>query len=725
MRNRFFKLISPLLPALLCVCTAVAGEGMWPIYSLDQLDFSDLARQGLQLSATDIYNPDGTGLWAAVVQTGGGSGAFVSADGLVITNHHVAFEAIQSQSHADLNYIEAGFLARTQAEEIPALGYNCYVCRSFEDVTDKIKKVTRKGQTDLERYQAIDKKTKEIIAAAEKGKDVKCRVASFDGGRQYMLITYFRIEDMRIVCIPPLGIGNYGGEIDNWMWPRHTGDYSFLRAYVAPDGSSAEYAPENVPFKPAAFMKVSGGPLKEGDFTMSIGYPGGTDRFENSFAIEEAVSFDYPKSIQYRRAVIGIMEEAGRQDPEVAIRVAGRIEGLANYLKNFEGMLTGLKRYKVVELRRQRESELTKAIAADPNLQKKYGNVLPELEKTFGEHSAYREKDMVLSWLGRSSEHLGLASRLYRWSIEKKKKDMERERGYMERDVPSMLRGLREAQVNLVPHVDQQLFVYALRHALSLPPGQRIEAVDRLIGDTLAAGASAAIEALAARLHTATAVGDSLKRLEMFDLSQEALVALNDPMIEFAAALYPEQEQSRERGKVFSGALKRLQPELVSAYRELGIGPKYPDANGTMRVSYGPVEGYSPADAVHYDPFTTLTGVVEKETGEEPFRCPPALLQAWKQKRFGRYLDPDLNDVPVNFLGNHDTTGGSSGSPVVNGRGALVGLCFDGNYEAIAGDYEFVSRVNRTIFVDSRYILFTLETVMDASELMNEMELVW
>ncbi|MEW5700898.1 MAG: S46 family peptidase [Candidatus Zixiibacteriota bacterium] len=707
--------------AALLVVPVRADEGMWPMFSLDQLNFDSLKAMGLKLAPGEIYNPDGSGLWGAVVQIGGGSGSFVSPEGLIVTNHHVAFGAIQSQSTAEKNYIDDGFLARTRAEEIPAIGYNCYVCQSFEDVTAKVTSVLKTGMSDLQRYRAIEKRTKQLVAQAEKGRDVKCEVEAFDGGRQYVLITYFKIQDIRIVAVPPVGIGNFGGEIDNWMWPRHTGDYSFLRAYVAPNGRSAEYAKENVPYHPRVFLPVSAGPLREGDFAMTIGYPGGTSRFESSFAIDEAVNDFLPTDIQYRRDMIAIMENAGKDDPEVAVRVEARIEGLANYLKNNEGMLTGLAKGHVLEHRQHQEEALTSALKNHPDLAAKYGQTLPGLRALHEKRRSYREKQRVLSWLGRSCRFYSFASRLNRWSIEKTKKDMDREPAYMERQVPALKRRLREEQVNLVPAVDRTMLIYMLKRAMALPADQRIAPLDRLVGDASSQGTEAAITSLADRLYDGTKVGTVEDRMTMFDMTREQLRAQNDPFIELAVALYDETETMRETGKEFDGALKKLNPELISAYRELGLGPRYPDANGTMRLTYGILQGYSPADAVHYSCFTTLTGVGEKETGKEPFHSPPALIEALRRKDFGRYLDVALGDVPVDFLTNHDTTGGSSGSPVVNATGALIGLCFDGNYESIAADYQFEPRVTRTINVDTRYILFTLDTVMGARELIAEM----
>lgn len=709
-----------LIMLFLLPVAANAVEGMWPVFSLDKLNFDSLKAMGLQMDAPSIYNPETGGLCAAVVQLGGGTGSFVSPSGLIITNHHVAFGAVQAASTAEKNYVENGFIAHTIAEEIPAMGYNCYVIKSFEDVTKEVRGALKPSMTPEKRHEAYDKVTKKIIARGEKPGNVRCEVAGFDGGLTYILITYYRIQDVRIVAVPPEGIGNFGGEIDNWMWPRHTGDYSFLRAYVAPDGTPAEYSEQNVPYQSKTYFPISAGPLKEGDFSFVVGYPGGTSRFASSYEIADGLDFYYPTSVRYRKALIGIMEEAGARDPEIAVRVSNDIAGLANYLKNFEGMIKGLKKGHVLDLRRQREAQLSAAIAADKALGKKYAQTLPGLKAMYEERRQYREKSTVLGWMRQASDLLGLANRLYKWSIERTKPDMQREPAYMDRNVASMTRRTKEVQVNLVPDVERTMLNYVLVQAMRLPDGQRIAAIDNLVGDTVA-GVETAVAAFTDKLYSGTQVGNLDERMAMLEMSTEQLLARNDSFINLAVALYDEFEASRKRGEAFAALSEKLNSELVAAGREANVGPAYPDANGTMRLSYGLVMGYSPADATQYDAFTKLNGVIEKETGESPFNSPKRLLDAARARDFARYMDLTLGDVPVDFLTDHDTTGGSSGSPVLNARGELIGLCFDGNYEAIAGDYEYDQRVNRTINVDSRYILFTLDKVMGATELLNEL----
>jgi len=700
---------------------ATADEGMWPLYALKNLDFDALQARGLELGPEDIFNEKDGGIAAAVVQVGGGTGSFVSPEGLIITNHHVAFGAIQKQSDVDQNYLRDGFLAPTKAEEIPAIGYNAYITRSFKEVTKEVKKAIKSGMTDLERYKAIEKKRKEIVKKAEKKGDVRCWVVSAYGGLQYFLVTSFRIQDIRIVYVPPQSVGEYGGDIDNWMWPRHTGDFSFLRAYVAPDGSSAEYSEDNVPYKPKTFLPISSGPLAEGDYAMIIGYPGYTMRYRSSYSINEHVNYNYPVTIEALSDVLEILEESAEADPMTAIKLSGFMKGLNNYLKNSQGMLKGLKRAGLLEKKRQQEKGLAAFVAADPKLAKEYSDVLPGLAELYAGLDAYRHKDDILGMLPMVSRYNSLARVLYKWSIEKTKKDMDREPGYMERNLDDMRRGMREVQFVLVPAADQKLWEYFARRGLRLPEGQRIAGLDKQF--SIAAGEDTAqvVHGFAESLYEGTKIGDLEERMKMFEMSKEELLALDDPMINLARDLYDEEEEISNRNKAFSGAVAELRPKLVEAYAAWQKELFYPDANGTIRLTYGEVKGYAPADAVNYKYITTLSGVMEKETGEEPFASPAELLEVCQSGDFGSYADPLIGGVPVNFLTTNDGTGGNSGSPVLNGEGEIIGLDFDTNWEGIIGDYYFDPEVKRSICVDSRYVLFILDRVYGAKSVLDEL----
>jgi hypothetical protein len=701
--------------------TAWADEGMWLPTSVSTLPIERLKSRGLELDPKQIYTGAGGGIADAVVRVGGGSGSFVSPRGLIITNHHVAFTAIQRQSTPQRDYVRDGFYAPDEKDELPAIGYRVYLLRSCEDVTSRVKAALSEEMSDLERYEAIERISKMIIREGEESGDVECRLASMYGGGEYWLFTYFKIRDVRLVYAPPRSIGDYGGEIDNWMWPRHAGDFSFFRAYVAPDGSPADYSDQNVPYRPDVYLKLSSAGVENGDFVMLLGYPGKTERYESSYAIAKMINHDYPWDIRTREDLIGILGSASAEDSSIAIRLSSRIKGLNNYLKKNQGMLEGFERSDILQQKQNEEKSLQVGLNENPQLMSEYGDVLPELDSLFKEYRKLEDKDLVIRWMISQCEFLDFANTVYKWSLEREKEDLDREPGYQDRDSADTRRSLEDAQVNLVPSVDKRILVYFLDRALRLPYGQKINAVEEIVEGIADRDKNDILEEFAEDLYRGTQLGLKGERLRMFGLSRQELEKLNDPFIDFAIQMEPEREELKNRRDEFSGALTRLQPKFIMAQAEFTGRKLYPDANGTMRFNYGQVKGYSPRDAVFLEPITTLSGVIQKDTGEEPFDVPPELKRAYREKDFGSYRDSSLGDVPVDFLTTCDVTNGNSGSPVMNGKGELVGLVFDGNYESISSDFVFEPDLTRTINVDVRYVLFLLDGVYHAESLLKEL----
>ncbi|MFH0931880.1 MAG: S46 family peptidase [Candidatus Zixiibacteriota bacterium] len=697
-----------------------ADEGMWLLDSIDKLPIDSLKARGLKLSPVEIYNPEGGGISDALVQIGATS-SFVSPEGLIITNHHVAFGAIQRQSTPEHNYLRDGFYAKTREEEIPAIGTNVYITKSFEDVTDKVLKVVNEKMSDLERYKAIEKVSKKIIKECEKGEDIRCRLASMYEGKEYYLFTNFKIRDVRLVFAPPRSIGDYGGEIDNWMWPRHAGDFSILRAYVSPDGKSVGYSKENVPYNSKTYLKISSAGVKEGDFVMLMGFPGSTSRYESSFFIENTVNHDYPQDIQTRLDLISILEKSSAEDSSVAIRLSSTIKGLYNRLKKYRGMLDGFKRTGLLQKKIREEKLLTEFLNKNPELKAKYGQVLSELDNLYKENKKFQDKEFLMDWMSSYTDFLDFASTIYKWSLEKEKKDFDREPGYQNRDTLETKEWFEEAQINLVPSTDKKVLTCFLKKALELPISQKILAIEKIFTGKEKQDKDRIIENFVSHLYQNTKLGSIEARLKMFHMSRKELEKQDDPYINFAKDLEVEREEIRTRNKEFSGALKRLQPILIQAYTEWKKGRLYPDANGTIRFNYGEVKGYSPEDAVDYKYITTLFGVMEKNTGEEPFDAPKELQEVYNKKDFGSYFNKEIGGVPVDFLSTNDITNGNSGSPVMNGKGELVGLAFDGDYEAMTSDYEFDPEITRAINVDIRYVLFLLDKVYHAEGLLKEL----
>jgi Peptidase S46 len=699
-----------------------ADEGMWMLSQIPELS-GTLKAMGLQLTPQQIWDPKtNSGLASAVPWLGGCSSSFVSPDGLIVTNHHCAFGAIQMNSTPEHDYITEGFLAASRAEELPYRPGRVTVFKGYEDVTGAVTASLVRDMKPEERTKAIKRREKELIAECEKG-GLRCRLAEMFGGGKYVLFRQLELRDVRLVYAPPRSIGEYGGEVDNWVWPRHTGDYSFMRAYVGPDGKPADYSPDNVPYRPERWLKIATEPLREGDFTFILGYPGRTMRYRVAASVAESTQFYYPQRIALLKDLIAILEKEGARSKGVEIKLASQLKGYYNSYKNNVGMLEGLTRSDLAGRKRAEEAKLTAWIDADPARKAKYGEALPGLDAIVAARGATRDRDLILGWvtMPRSSGLLAAAMIIDHWAEEKPKPDLERDLGYQARDERSLHQRLVTMQRNLDLASDKATLAYLLARAAQLPAGQRISAVDDGLAATGVTGGQA-VTALVDRLFT-TKLADEKTRLAMFGMDEKALLATGDPMIVFAAALRRDIKAMDNAGEKYEGESVTLEPRLLEALAAWKQAPLYPDANSTLRFTYATVKGYSPRDAVLYLPFTTLHGVIEKNTGVEPFACPKRLLEAAKLGGFGRYEDARLHDVPACFLTTNDITGGNSGSPVMNGKGELVGLAFDGNYESIDSDFLFDPALARTIAVDIRYVLWCSDFVDHADWILKELGL--
>ncbi|HVP36409.1 MAG TPA: S46 family peptidase, partial [Terriglobales bacterium] len=458
MRSKLAVLLAGLVLFWMLVPQVIAEEGMWMLDQLNVLPFDQMKAKGLELTAEQIYN-----LKDAVVQIDGGSGAFVSPNGLILTNHHVAFGAIQQGSTLEQNFIQNGFLAKTLKDEIRAPGYQVLITEDFKDVTKEALKGVSDKLSPLDRYKAIEKNQKKLIAACEKGGKARCSVVEVLSGTKYYLFTYDRIKDVRLVYAPPSSIGSFGGDIDNWMWPRHAGDFSFFRAYVGPDGNPAEYNEKNVPYHPKKYLPISLKGYKEGSYTMIMGYPGNTFRYRDSYSIEMWQNHLYPFQIESAKEVLKLLNAKSEESPELAIKFADKIAGYSNTLKNNEGMLEGLKKTHLLDRKLKQEAEFKQFLAQNPDLEKKYGEVLPAIGKVYADLKTYSDKQNVLD--GQPSDLLGFAFTIQKWSTEKAKKDMDREPQYQDRNIPDLKDYLKEAQHDLDLPTDQLLLEMFLTRA--------------------------------------------------------------------------------------------------------------------------------------------------------------------------------------------------------------------------------------------------------------------
>lgn len=697
-----------------------SGQGMWMPQQIPQLA-DQLEAAGLELPANQFADLTGFPM-GAVVSTGGCSASFVSPQGLIATNHHCVDGYLQFNSTPARDLLKNGFLARSRSEEIQASpDARIFVTTAIEDVTPAIVGRISPRLSDVERANLIEKRRKEMIRDCEKPGGLRCRVDAFFAGTEYLKTTQLEIRDVRLVYAPPSGIGIYGGETDNWMWPRHTGDFGFLRAYVGSDGRPADFSSSNVPFQPKHWLKISTADLDPGDLVLVAGYPGVTFRYETAQETKMKIDVSLPQSIAYRKALISILERENERGREVAIRNASRIRGLANYLKKYEGTLAAFRRGGIAELRADEEAKMRALFSNDEELLRKHERIMTELERIFAEEQKTQQRDALLDWIYYSSPMLTQADQLYELSRQRAKKDLDREESYQQRNWPKIEARIARVQRQIEPASDRAGLAYFLKEASGLPDGQRIEAVDRLLAATGRSGVDAQIDALLDRIYANTKLAEQSYREDLFDDSTAEILARNDAMIELAAALRPLKDANQRLEKERKGALSRLRPEYMRALRAVRGGLLAPDANGTLRVTFGTVTGYEPRDGVVYTPFTTVEGILEKETGEGEFDSPDRLLELVRNETFGTYTDPDLKTIPVDFLSTADITNGNSGSAVLNGRGQLIGLAFDGNYEAMGADYLFDEELQRTISVDSRYILWVMDAVDQADHLLLEM----
>ena len=705
-----------ILVTVFAIQLSFADDGMWMPHQMKDLNLQAL---GLQMNPDDLYKKDGTGLMSAVVSLGGGTGEFVSSDGLILTNHHVAFGALQRASDPENDYMENGFIAWNRDEEIPAQGYIADVLLGYDDVTAAIQSVMKPGMSHLEKYEARDKKEKELIAEAEKAaKDLRCRVASMYSGNTYYLFRFKRIQDIRIAYAPPRDLGNFGGDIDNWMWPRHTCDFAFLRAYVSTENIGVEYSKDNVPYQPKSIIKISLDGVKDGDFTFVMGYPGRTYR---NFTVSELKrDMDRLKTgIDSRQEIIAFFEEAGKNNKAVEIKYAGKVRGLYNGLKNFQGKLEGFEKVSLLQRKQDQENSFSQWVNADKKRAKKYGAVLDHIEAFFTRYDEFSQKNELLGQLTSSyygSTVLSQAHLVYRTVQERQKPDMERESAFQDRNFDRLKQGIRLAERGYDLATDKAFFKLQLRNMLQHP----LERIPAALHELKQQNSDQHVEDFVEELFATTTIADPEKRLQYIELTPDELNDLYDPMINLAAQLENELEILRSQSKEFSQESLELKQVYMEAVLEMNQGKLAPDANSTIRFTYGTVEGYRPKDAIYYRPVTSLKGIIEKETGEYPFRVPEKLKTLYEEKDYGNYLDKNLNDVPACFLNTTNVTGGSSGSPTLNAKGEQVGIIFDMTYESVIGDYYVIPELQRTISVDIRYVLFVTDKFSGAKHILKE-----
>ncbi len=690
--------------------TAAADEGQWQPHQLPQLK-AELKRVGITIPAEKLSDLSRHPM-SAIVSTDGCSASFVSGEGLVVTNHHCAYGAIQRNSTAANNYIVNGFLARTRAEELPG-GPNLrvYVTDQVENVSERVLKGLAPALSGRERNDAVRSRIKALIAECETDKAYRCAVPAFHRGLEYYRIRQLMIRDVRLVYAPADMIGNYGGDVDNFEWPRHTGDFSFLRAYVGRDGRPADPSADNVPYKSRDFLVVSAEGLKNGDPILLAGYPGRTSRYKLPSEIRWARESSYPVRVAEMQADLAVIAAATKGDAAADVRYASVVKRINNVLKKTQGLLDGFARKDIAAIKDAQDAAFRAWFGKAGNRGEAPATLLSELDALIAADMALAEQEFAFS-VASSSDLLKSARTLYRLALERQKPDAQREVGYQDRDLSFIKADLTRLEQSLVPKVDQARYGAALARYRAMAAKQHPAGLDALLPDPVDA------------LYQRTRLADTAARVGWIGKEPAAFVKSDDAFIALAVRQHDVAMALENRRKEVDGNLERVIPQYMAAviaWKNSQGKPVYPDANSTLRVTFGTVAPYTPRDGIVKGPFTTVEGIVEKHTGVDPFDAPRPLLDAIRAKRYGVFRDAELGTVPVDFLSSADTTGGNSGSAVMNKRGELVGLNFDSTYESVTKDWYFDTAITRAIHVDIRYMLWVMKEVDHADNLLREM----
>lgn len=741
---RIFSLRTLLLCALCVkVFSAYADEGMWVPMFLSKYNEADMQSKGLKLSVEDIYSVNHASLKDAVVQFGGCTGEMISAEGLLLTNHHCGRSRVQSHSTLEHNYIENGYWSMNRSEELSNPGLTATFLVRMEDVTSEVLKNVTPEMTEVERYLVIDKASKALEKRMVDGTHYEAKVKEFFGGNEYYIFITETFKDVRLVVAPPYSIGNFGGDTDNWMWPRHTGDFSLFRIYADSLNRPAAYSPANVPYKPKKYFEISMKELNEGDFTMVFGFPGRTQEYLTSFAVKQLVEEEDPLKISIREKRLAVMEKAMDADPQVKLNLTSKYAGISNYYKKYMGESRGLKKANAVQKKQELEKRFAEWVNADENRKVKYASLLPELEKTYNEFAPYNKGVVLYNEAFTTLEFVGYINNFIQFSSLMKRgirlDSISFETKKMEKKVHDFFVGYRkevdkEIAIQLIPIMLQeydekykpQLF-YQIEKEKKYKKNISNYVLDMfseryLLDSTL--GLLNVYYVLERSNMKAKEIPDNPSDT-YYKVPEDRVPFGNDLAYEFVTTvtenfkdyIYPNYGRLDIKldslNRIYTQALREMQTDKLF----------YPDANSTLRLTYGKVEGYSPNDSVTYIPFTNIDGLMAKENpNDKEFVVPAKLKELYQKKDYGEYAVNGT--VPVCFIASNHTTGGNSGSPVLNAQGQLIGTNFDRNWEGTAADVMYDPTQARNISVDIRYTLFIIDKFAGAKYLLDEMTIV-
>jgi len=718
------KLLFTFFLFLALLSRAVADEGMWLPLLLGQQVYNDMVKRGLKLTKEQLYSINKPSIKDAVVIFGSGcTGEIVSAEGLIFTNHHCGYDVIASASTVEHNYLRDGFYAMKRIEEIPS-GLSVQFLLRIEDVTAMVMD-SLKGLSGAERVQRQNRVFSNLNAKfSDPPQFIEARVSSLFKGNQFLLFVYQRYKDVRLAGAPPESIGKFGGDTDNWEWPRHTGDFSVFRVYMSKDGKPAEYSEENIPLKPKWFFPVSLKGFKDGDYTMIYGYPGSTNRYETSFGVKLKTEIDNPTLVKLRDVRLKYMLEEMKKDPAVKLQLASSFSIIANYWKFYDGETKQLLKYDVYGQKKKAEEVFINWAQGKSN----YSSMFEDWAKAYEAWQPYAKHRMYINEGIFGSPLMAFAASLQQIEIALV------QQGKTAADIKAALDEAVKARNEFLKNEnrpsDERIFADVTRMFYQDVDRQQhpVDFFSSQVGAWGKLNEEETYKKYAAHVFSKTMIFDDA-RWNAFIKNPDGITLQDDPAYAHASAfLINYQSKYAAKYQQFSTRNAELGRIYLKGIMEMDTAKAkkmYPDATFTMRVSFGNVKSYRPRDAVYYDYICTLNGVLQKyKPGDYEFDLPENLIALARKKDFGQYIDKTKKDLVVCFISTNDITGGNSGSPVLDGSGNLLGLAFDGNYEALSHKIAFDKDLNRTICVDIRYVLWCIDKLGGASHLIHELKLV-
>lgn len=699
-------LMLPLGALLLFLSSAKQDEGMFPLSFLGKLD---LQKAGMRIPVRELFSPGEVSLTNALVQVDGCTGSFISNEGLVITNHHCVFSTVSNMSTPENNLLENGFKANEKSQELRT-GKTCRITDSYEDVSLKVLKGV--GNVDPLTRSNIIQKNVQAILAEEKAKapNLTIEISEMLTGKSYTLFRYITLRDVRLVYVPPRTVGEFGGESDNWVWPRHNGDFSLLRAYVDKNGNPAPFSPDNVPYKPARFLKVNANGTKEGDFVFVMGYPGRTFRHMPGKFVDYQHKIYHPFVAEWNQWKIDLMEDLGKNNLQKSLKFAGPIQGLSNTAKNFRGKIQGLTRTHLADTKLSYDAALAEKIKNDPG--SLFHNLFTQINANFDKKSTLGLRNMTVGLLWQDVPWFDAAYNITKYKSDylkvKKTKDTAQMRLFLKQLEDNVFADYRMVDTTFHLRVLEQIII----KLKALPASQAVPQVAGIVNP------ADWVKKFAAK----TKFFNPKYFRNLIKTKPDKYFAYTDQFVKMMAAMVPLIDEIDEFNKNSSLELQSLMPQYLDAKMTLDSSSFVPDANSTLRLTYGNVKGFSPDDAVYNEPYTSLDGIFNKANTSSDYRLPDFVKEKLQQKNVPvMFKDPKTGKVVVAFLYNLDTTGGNSGSPVLDADGNLVGVNFDRAYTATINDYAWNQSYSRSIGVDIRYVVYILKYVSGADHLISEM----